>query len=255
MKARQRDIIELGIKPLDENSSIPLYQQIRLDLQSMLQSFRLQPGDLLPSEMDLAQAYQVSRQTVRQAISQLVADHLLDRKPGHGTTVLSGRNRIKFFLDQSFAQQMIEMGLSPRSEVLRKKQTVIDGKTPNSLHVKVGSPALELIRLRFGDDIPIGVQYTTVITDLCPDLHSYDFITESLYSLLLTRYELPIARIDHVVSAAVADLWHLNLLKVDGISPLLLVNTTAYLKNGEPIEASTSYYRADKYEFSSSQNY
>jgi len=255
LNTRQRDVTELGIKPLEENGPIPLYQQIRIDLQNMMQADKLKPGDLLPSEMDLAFAYQVSRQTVRQAIGQLVTDHLLERKPGHGTTVLTGRNRIKFFLDQSFAQQMAEMGLHPRSEVLRKKTTEIDGNSPNTLHDEKGSSALELIRLRFADDAPIGVQYTTVITTFCPDLHTHNFETGSLYELLLTRYKLPISRIDHVVNAVVADPWHVNLLKVSSVSPLLLVNTTAYLENGEPIEASTSYYRADKYEFSVSQGY
>lgn len=255
MNTHQRDVIELGIKPLGDNSSIPLYQQIRIDLQNMMQADKLKPGDLLPSEMDLAHGYQVSRQTVRQAIGQLVTDHLLERKPGHGTTVLAGRNRTKFFLDQSFAQQMVEMGLYARSEVLRKKQVIIDGNTPSTLDGKKGSCALELIRLRFADDEPIGLQYTTVITTFCPDLHIHNFETGSLYQLLLTRYKLPISRIDHVVNAVVADPWHVNLLKVNNVSPLLLVNTTAYLEDGEPIEASTSYYRADKYEFSVSQGY
>jgi len=255
LAAIQREVEELGIQPLEENSSIPLYQQIRIDLQSMMQSEKLQPGDLLPSELDLASAYQVSRQTVRQAVSQMANDHLLDRKPGHGTTVLSGRERIKFFIDQSFAQQMIEMGLHPRSEVLRIKQIVIDGNTPIALHSKNGSSGLELIRLRFGDEFPIGVQYTTVVTELCPDLHIHNFETESLYHLLFTRYKLLISRIDQVVSAVVADPWHLNLLKANKTIPLLLVTTTAYLKDGDPIETSTSYYRADKYEFTISKDY
>ncbi len=255
MDACQRTTTELGIKPLEENGTIPLYQQIRLDLQTMMQSELIKPGDLLPSEMGLAQAYQVSRQTVRQAIGELVAQQLLERKPGHGTTVLAGQNRVKFFLDQSFTKAMAEIGLQPRSEILRKKTTIIDTNAPNSLHVERGSSALELIRLRFANDEPIGVQYTTIITKDCPDLYLNDFETGSLYEHLLSRYKLPISRIDHVVNAVVADPWHVNLLKVSNISPLLLVATTAYLENGEPIEASTSYYRADRYEFSVSRGY
>lgn len=255
MTTRQRTIEDLKVKPLEVKSSIPLYQQIRIDLQSMMQASKLEPGDLLPSEIDLAQAYQVSRQTVRQAISQLANDHLLERKPGYGTTVLAGRNRIKFFLNQSFAQQMMEMGLQASSEVLRIKLAVIDEDSPSSLHGKIGSSALELIRLRFGSKVPIGVQYTTVITDSCSDLHMHDFQNESLYHLLLTHYKLPISRIDHVVNAVVVDPWHHNLLMVNDDSPLLLVKTIAFLENDEPIEASTSYYRADKFEFSTRQDF
>lgn len=255
MTGHQFTTAELGILPIDESSPIPLYQQVRIELLGMIQSQKLKPGDMLPPENDLAQAYQVSRQTVRQAIGLLAAENLVERTPGRGTTICKGRNRLLFFLDQSFAQQMVDMGLKPHSEVLRKKITTIDGNTPSSLHPKKGCQALELIRLRFGDNSPIGVQYTTVVTDLCTDLHKQDFEAESLYTLLLKRYKLPISRIDQVVSAVQPDEWHKNLLKVPDNSPLLRVNTTAYLENDEPIEASTSYYRADRYEFSISKNY
>ena len=246
---------DLDIRPVDENSPIPLYQQVRIDLLNMLQSEQLKPGQRLPTEKELAEAYSVSRQTIRQAIGDLAASNLLERTPGRGTTVLSGRNRLKFFLDKSFAQQIHEMGLEPHSEVLRQKKTIIDQSSPQTLRHKRGSSALELIRVRFGNDTPIGMQYTTIITDLCPDLGSHDFKEASLYNLILTKYKLPIARIDQTIGAVIADEWHKNLLKVSREIPLLLVNTTAYLENGEPIEASTSYYRADKYEFSVSQNY
>ena len=246
---------ELGISQVDENSPIPLYQQVRIELIGMLQSGKLKPGDMLPSEMDLAKAYHVSRQTIRRAIGLLASENHLERTPGRGTTVIDGKSRLKFFLDQSFAEQIISMGLMPHSEVLRKKITKIDGTSPSPLHPKMGSQALELYRLRFGDEFPIGVQYTIIVTDLCPDLHTQDFEKASLYNLLLSRYKLLVARIDHTVSAVFPDEWHKNLLKVTDTSPLILVNTTAYLDNDEPIEVSTSYYRADRYEFSISKNY
>lgn len=245
----------LGIKPVDPASPIPLYQQIRLDLIGMLQSGKIKPGDMLPTEKELTAAYQVSRHTIRQALALLDSQNLVERIAGRGTIVTTGKSQHTFFLDQSFAQQLIEMGLTPRSEILRKRQTVIAGTTPQSLLSKRGSAALELIRLRFGNDIPIGIQYTTVITDLCPDLHTHDFRERSLYDLLQNHYKIPISRIDQSVRAVLSDEWHTKLLLIHEFSPLLCVHTTAFLDNEEPIETSTSYYRADKYEFSISQNY
>lgn len=255
MAYRQREVDDLGITHVDENSQIPLYHQIQMDLLNLIQSGTLQTGDMLPTEKVLCEAYKVGRQTLREAVSRLVNDGLLERTPGRGTVVLSGENRLKFFFDRSFYQQITEMGLRPHSEVLRKVERTVDEAAPASLHQKMGSQSLELIRLRFGDDMPIGVQYTTIITDLCPDLSSYNFENESLYSLLLTVYKLPIARIDQVVRAVLADDWHKSLLKISGHAPLLEVKTTAYLENGEPIEASTSFYRADRYEYTIVQDY
>jgi len=255
LEFKQKSVEDIGITPVDENSSIPLYHQVHMDLLNMLQSGKLQPGDMLPTEKILSEAYHIGRQTLREAVTRLVNKNLLERTPGRGTVVLSGQTRLKFFLDRSFAQQMIEMGVTPHSEVLRINRQRIDETSPSSLHRKMGSNSLELIRVRFGGDTPIGVQYTIIIIDACPELGDEDFEKESLYSLLLTKYRLPITRIDHVVRAVLADEWHKSLLKISETTPLLLVNTTAYLDNSEPIEASTSYYQADKYEFSIVQNY
>lgn len=255
MGYKQKSVEEIGITPVDENSPIPLYQQVHMDLLNLMQSGILQPGDMLPTEKKLSEAYHIGRQTLREAVTRLVNENLLERTQGRGTVVLSGPNRLKFFLDRSFAQQMIEMGVVPRSEVLRIHQQIVNNTSPSTLHRKMGSNSLELIRIRFGDNTPIGVQYTTVVTDACPGLGNEDFTKESLYDLLLTKYRLPITRIDQSVRATLADEWHKSLLKISDIAPLLLVYTTAYLENGEPIEASTSYYQADKYEFSIVQNY
>ena len=60
----------------------PLYQQIKgLILQSM-QSGEWKPGEMIPSEMDLAARYRVSQGTVRKAIDELSADNLVVRRQG-----------------------------------------------------------------------------------------------------------------------------------------------------------------------------
>ena len=255
MKYRKWNINDIDIKSVDPEFPAPLYQQVRIDLMSLLRSGKLSPGDMLPSEGLLAEKYGVSRQTLRKAIDYMVNRNLLERTAGRGTVVLKWEDRLIFFLDRSFAKQINELGFQPHSEVLRKEDGVIDETSAMSLQGKIGSPSLELFRIRYGSKIPIGVQYTTIVTELCPDLSQYDFSTSSLYDLLVSKYRLPVSRIDHIVGASVADEWMRSLLKVNELAPLLLVKTTAYLNNGDPIEATTSYYRADLYEFSISQDF
>jgi GntR family transcriptional regulator len=246
---------DLNIAPVDPNSPLPLYVQIITDLKEMIRSGRLHSKDMLPPEVELSKAYGVSRQTMRQAILRLVGENLLERKAGRGTVVVEQENRPKFYLDRSFAQQMVEMGMTPHSEVLKMTEGVIDATSPEPLHFRCGAKCLILVRLRFGDQTPIGIQYTTIITDLCPDLANHDFNKESLYNILWTEYKLPIVRIDQIISAVSADEWHCSLLKTVPGAALLHVRTAAYLENGEPIESSTSYYRADKYWYSTTHKY
>ena len=255
MPSGKPDLADLNITPVDPNSPLPLYSQIIANLKAMIGSGKLQSGDMLPPEVELSKAYGVSRQTMRQAILRLVDENILERKAGRGTVIAAKEIRPKFYLDRSFAQQMIEMGMTPHSEVLKMTAGIIDDTSPEPLRVRSGADCLILVRLRFGDQTPIGIQYTTIITDQCPDLANHDFNKESLYNILWTEYKLPIIRIDEIISAVNADEWHCSLLKTVPGAPLLHVRTAAYLDNGEPIESSTSYYRADKYWYSTSLKY
>ena len=87
MAAHQIHIYDLKINPIDTRSPIPLYYQVEADLRTLLNSEMVAPGDLLPTEHDLAEAYGVGRHTIRTALSRLVNDHLIVRKAGHGTIV------------------------------------------------------------------------------------------------------------------------------------------------------------------------
>lgn len=255
MTARIRTISDFPLTPADSASPIPLYHQIYMDLLNLIQTKQLLPDDLLPPEMELMKAYNVSRQTLRDAMDLLEKEKLIKRTAGKGTVVLAAQNRIQFIMSQSFAIQMKKMGLKPGSKVLKLNSCVIDQKSPEKLQSKTGSSALELVRLRFANDEPIGVQYTTIIVDSIPDLINNDFNTEFLYNLLLTKYRLPINQIDYAVSAVTADPWHQVLLKLDGNTPLLVIHTLTYLDNGSPIEETVSYYRSDKFEFTNSQTF
>ncbi|NOG52087.1 MAG: UTRA domain-containing protein [Chloroflexi bacterium] len=61
------------------------------------------------------------------------------------------------------------------------------------------------MRLRYGGDQPIGLQYTTILTQRCADIDRFDFNTESLYGVLSSHYHLVIHSITHRISALSAD--------------------------------------------------
>jgi GntR family transcriptional regulator len=255
MPIRVLTTTDIPLTPADSASPIPLYHQIYMDLLILIQSKQLKPDDLLPPEMELMKAYNVSRQTLRDAMDLLEKENLIKRTAGKGTIVLAAQTRIQFIMSQSYAIQMKNLGYKPGSKVLKLNRTVIDQKSPVKLQSKLGSPALELVRLRYANDEPIGVQYTTIIIDSMLDLADNDFNKESLYNLLLTKYRLPINQIDYAVSAVTADPWHQVLLNLEKAEPLLLIHTLTYLDNGSPIEETASYYRADKFEFTNSQKF
>ena len=244
--------LTLPYSPIDPHSPIPLYHQVYLDLRQMIQRELILPGEMLPPEMDICKAYGVGRQTVRQAIARLVDEDLVERFAGRGTFVREQTNHIQFFLDRSFSQQMRELGRTPHSRLLSQRAGTVDLDVP-ALQAYQDHPCLTLERLRLGDSEPICHQTSTILSERCPGIKEQDFANQSLYEVLATRYQLAISRIDHVVRAVAADEYRAELLEVQEGTPLLFVGTTAYLDDGELIEYSASYYRADRYEYSTTQ--
>lgn len=244
--------LALPFSSVDPHSPIPLYHQVYLDLRQMIQRELITPGEMLPPEMDICQAYGIGRQTVRQAIARLVDEGLVERFAGRGTFVREQTSHIQFFLDRSFSQQMREMGRTPNSRLLSQRAGAVDLDVP-VLQAYQGKPCLTLERLRLGDAEPICHQTSTILSERCPGIEEQDFASQSLYETLATRYQLAISRIDHVVRAVAADEYRAELLEVEEGTPLLFVGTTAYLDDDALIEYSTSYYRADRYEYSTTQ--
>jgi GntR family transcriptional regulator len=254
MAIRQLTLREFPVTPVNPNSPIPLYYQVEADLRALLRSAGVTTGDLLPTELDLAEAYGVGRHTIRTALGRLVSDHLITRKAGHGTVVSASKDRRHFSLAQSFSRQMEEMGLTPRSVVLEKHMGQLGASDPPAMQPLLGAPCLRLTRLRYGSDEPIALQHSVVITTHCPGLERRDFARESLYDVLSHHYHLYISDITHTVSATTADKKQAEMLRVAVRAPLLRVTTTAYLETGELIELSVAEYRADKYEYTTSHS-
>jgi GntR family transcriptional regulator len=210
----------------------------------------LQPGDLVPSELELVEALKIGRQTLRQALAKLVDEGLLERFPGKGTFVCDNSAQRDFYLDRSFSQQMTDLGKKTWSKVLCQEMGTIDDNAPSMLQVKMGAPCLYLTRLRYAEKTPIGYQEAITLTEFCRDLVTHDFSHDSLYRILSEEYKLEISEISHVVNALNATEDIARLLEIEPGAPVLLEKSVTFLINGDPIEATSSYFRADKHQYS-----
>src|SRR5258706_14323286 len=90
----------VDIKPFSDYTLLPVYVRVADDLRAKLGHSPFDYNALLPSEMDLGKAYNLSRGTIRKALDILANEGLISRQPGRGTIILSpgakakGRYRI-----------------------------------------------------------------------------------------------------------------------------------------------------------------
>ena len=109
---------EFNSERLNPHSPIPLYHQAYLLIRNMINNGLFKPGDLLPSEIEFARSLHIGRQTLRQAMSKLVEEGLVERFSGRGTFVCDNKVGKDFYLDRSFSQEMTELGKKAHSKVI-----------------------------------------------------------------------------------------------------------------------------------------
>src|SRR3546814_14060683 len=125
---------------LEAESAAPLYLQLQRVLRDAIERRVLGPDEALPPERDLAEAYKVSRATVRKALDGLVDARLLTRRQGAGTFV-AARVEKNFATISSFTEDMLSRGRAPRREWLSAPDGSEQHQTAMRRGVSPGNPA------------------------------------------------------------------------------------------------------------------
>lgn len=234
---------------LDRQSSTPLCYQIKDALTDAIRSGELTFGEMLPPEEELCALLNVSRPTVRQALTDLVHEGYLNRVKFKGTFVTRPKLEGKFIQTiQTYDEEILGMGLSPATRVLSFATQEASADVRRALELEAGERVVCLERLRYAQSQPI-VHVTTYLPEsLCGGILNEDMEHHSLYRLLEERYGVALFRLTRRVQAAPPNTQLAKLLELPKNSAILYVSTVAYMQNGVPFEYSLASYRGDRYQ-------
>jgi len=232
------------LRPLDEASAQPLYQQLQRALREAIEKRVIGPDDALPPERELAEELAVSRITVRKAIDGLVEEGLLIRKQGSGTFV-SNRVEKNFAKLTSFSEDMRARGRKPRSVWLNRAAGTVTPEEALTLRSSPGTPVYRFHRIRYADEAPMALEYATVLASCLPSIES---VESSLYEALERSGNRPVRALQRL-RAVLLNHEQAKLLKAQERDAGLLVERVGFLKDGRAVEFSQSYYRGDIYDF------
>lgn len=228
----------------------PLYRQIRGLITRSLESGEWKPGDIIPSETELAVRFGVSQGTVRKAIDEMAAENLLVRRQGKGTFVSSHNDPRSFFRFLRVAANDGELAplKSIPMECWRAKAGVDVART---LALDVGDPVIIIRRvLKFGDE-PAVFDEIYLSGELFADL-TLDVLKSgamSLYSLLESRYGVRMIRADERLRAVSADKLCAEVLHVSEGCPLLLVERVTFTYADKPVEWRRGLYSTQNFHY------
>lgn len=235
---------------INKQTPVPYHYQLRELLREEISSGRWAVGEHLPSERELCEAFALSRTTVREAIDALVHEGLLRRERGRGTFV--SEPKIMEGLLQTptgFTDSMIEQGYNVITQVLRQEIVPAPPLVSRELRLKDGEEVTVIDRLRFIMNEPILFVTSYLAKRTVPDLVDQDLVNNSLYQLLREKYGLKVTRAKRVMEAVAANETEAKLFGIRPGMPLMLIESTAFLPDGAPLEYFKARHRGDRTRF------
>ena len=221
----------------------PLYRQIKGLILRALEAGEWRPGEVIPSEIELAARFNVSQGTVRKAIDEMAAENLLLRRQGKGTYVASHSDPRAFFRFLRLVPLTggIEQSTSIPLECWRAKAGQEAART---LDIKLGDPIIIVRRLLAFSAKPVVVDeiYLPGETFAGLTLEVLKDYQGSLYSLFESRFGVRMIRAEERIRALAADRTNAELLKVAEGSPLLSVERVSFTYGDKPVEWRRGIY-------------
>ena len=233
---------------LDKQSPIPIYIQIEEQLKQQIQQGDFPVGTAISSERELTERFDVSRMTVRQAITNLVNEGLLYREKGRGTFVASPKVEQPLNGLTSFTEDMMARGMVPSSKMINFEILEPDSDIAVALQLAQGDKVYFVERIRFADDKPMAIERTYLPVERFPDLDQNSF-KGSLYAMIEKDQQLTISRATQLMEAGLVKKEDADLLHIKPPAAILMIERISYLAGEMPFEVVRSTYRADRYKF------
>ena len=208
-----------------------------------LQTGEWKPGELIPSEVELAYRYKVSQGTVRKAIDELSAENLVVRRQGKGTFVATHHEaRVQF----RFLRLMPDAGEAhqPENRIMEVKRLRAPAEVARVLDIKAGDSVIFIRRVQYFDTVP------TILEEIWLPGAIFKGLTAErlgeykgpMYGLFETEFGTPMIRASEKLKAVAADETAVELLRVPGGTPLLSVDRVAYTYGDRPVELRRALY-------------
>lgn len=236
---------------INKYSNVPLYSQLKYLIIKKIESGEYPDESKIPSEQELCEQYDISRPTVRQAISELTNNGYLYKEKGKGTFVAKTKSKVDIKNFTGFTDSILDSQDPGQHDILsiraikQSDVTCLESKFGTQSHsqqyeyaeikfVTVDKNSILSLNISY---IPLGL-FPEIINDINAKRPSYD--------ILRGKYPLLPVRTKSSLEIIYTDQSEAQYLQVQPGHPLIKVENLLYSKSGQPVEFVTAKYRADK---------
>jgi GntR family transcriptional regulator len=228
----------------------PLYRVAKRALLRAIEAGQCPAGSALPSETALAAAFGISIGTLRHAVDELVAEHILARRQGRGTFVAT-HNADRFLFQFFHVERSDGQRDAPQVETLSFERLRLEDEAATALALRPGEPAIQI-------ENRLSLQGRPVLHDrLTLPAALFKGLTEkrlrerpsTIYHLYQTEFGITVVRALERVRALAADRAAARVLGVGIGAPVLQVRRTALTFNDKPVEYRVSTLHSAQHEY------
>jgi GntR family transcriptional regulator len=227
----------------------PFYIQIRDILIEKINAGEFKSDNQLPSERELSETYKISRMTARNALTQLVDSGYAYRLKGKGTFVRYPKLERDFVKLSGFSQMLKSKGIKPSNKIVKSGIIVADKKIASLLETTIGTKVYEIIRIRYGNDIALALEYSYLPVNLFDNLLQYDFEGDSLYKVIEENYNYKLKYSKQWIKITTLNKNESKYLNVKEHTPAFLLESISYDMDEKVVESTLSLNIGDRTSF------
>ena len=234
-------------KAIDERLPTPLYHQIYLILRDKILGGAYEPMELIPSELEIAALFKVSRITAKRALDELAADGLVTRQRGRGTQVAARQPAppIKASVE-GLLETLLAMGVQTEVQLLDHAYVPAGEEVARALGIPAGEMVQRAVRVRRLEGQPFSHLTTFVPAAIGQSFAAADLASTPLL-VLLERCGVVVGRAQQTITACLADPLIAMALDCAIGAPLLKVTRVVYDQTDRAVELIVALYRPDRY--------
>lgn len=231
---------------LNKDTPVPLYYQLKTLILDQIKDGTYKSGDMIPTENDLSAMFDISRTTVRQAVTELVREGYLYRVKSKGTFVSKpkiAQNVLNRYY--SYDGAVKDSGQEVKLEVLKIEVVPMPQELLDLGAGQPGDRAFYLYRRRITDGMPLMRVESYLPCSKFPDLMEADLEHSTLKTLMDRKPETRVNRLKRTIEAIPASKEDIAMLEVEEGSAIQKMTTVRYNAGGEFLDIGTAYYRGD----------
>ncbi|MDX3375163.1 GntR family transcriptional regulator [Streptomyces sp. ME02-6991-2A] len=230
---------------IPEHGRIPKYYAVKAQISLLLDE--LGEGGLLPTERDLALRHEVSRETVRQALRELLLEGRL-RRQGRGTVVAGPKLEQPLSL-ASYTEGVRRQGRRPGRHLIGLERFPCPKALAAEIGVGRGEPVWHLERVLLAEDERVGLESTYVSVARLPSLDVEFDPDSSFYAYLRDRLGIAFGDADERIETVLATPREALLIGTPPALPMLLLHRLSRDTEGRPLERVRTLFRGDRFSF------